>query len=167
MRGTTRTLSVRQRLTALVLGGSTATAAFLLTAPAASATPVSPPSPSLGSEIADALTMTADTANSDVIIVDPSLWQIVANIVSTSLDNAQANGSLGDALATSTFTPVTWGIRPISSRTDEAQCPQVMPVTVMVVVALMSKPLLDRWGTQNPCRGSLLVGTTAIFTIPP
>lgn len=100
MRGTTRTLSVRQRLTALVVGGSTATAALLLTAPAASATHATPPPPSVAAAVANALTVTADTANPDVIIVDPGLWQIVANIVSTSLENAQANDSLGDALTT-------------------------------------------------------------------
>ncbi|MCQ4122663.1 hypothetical protein [Rhodococcus tibetensis] len=99
MRGTTGAFAARKRLTALVVGGSTATAAlFLAGAPTASATHVSAPS-SFAAAVANALTMTADTADPDVVIVDPSLWQKVANIASTSLENAQANGSLEDALA--------------------------------------------------------------------
>lgn len=86
-----------RRLPALALGASTLAAALAVTgAPAASAAHTGPPS-ALAAELADALTMATDVAQPKVVVVDPSLWQTVANITTASLKDAEANGSLANA----------------------------------------------------------------------
>ncbi|EID81323.1 peptidase M23 family protein [Rhodococcus opacus RKJ300 = JCM 13270] len=72
--------------------------AVVIAAPSASAdTPGDADSPSvLAATLADAVTMATDAAQPDVVVVDPSRWQTVANIAATSLNNADASGSSGD-----------------------------------------------------------------------
>ncbi|MFV9454946.1 peptidoglycan DD-metalloendopeptidase family protein [Rhodococcus sp. NM-2] len=100
MRGITSTTltACTRRLPTLCLGASTAAAMVVLTAPPASA--VHPghadSSSALAAALADAVTMVADAAQPDVVVVDPSRWQTVANIAAVSLRNAEANGSLAD-----------------------------------------------------------------------
>ncbi|GAF45377.1 hypothetical protein RW1_020_00120 [Rhodococcus wratislaviensis NBRC 100605] len=50
----------------------------------------------LAATLADAVTMATDAAQPDVVVVDPSRWQTVANIAATGLNNADASGSSGD-----------------------------------------------------------------------
>ncbi|WP_442971855.1 M23 family metallopeptidase [Rhodococcus sp. WMMA185] len=45
------------------------------------------------------LSLTTDAAEPTVEVVDPSVWQTVANITIATVESAEANGSLGDALA--------------------------------------------------------------------
>ncbi|MBC2890862.1 M23 family metallopeptidase [Rhodococcus sp. 4CII] len=101
MRGiTTATLTAcTRRLPTLALGASTAAAVMVIAAPPASAAhPGHAESPSaLAAALADAVTMVADASQPDVVVVDPSRWQTVANIAAASLRNAEANGSLADA----------------------------------------------------------------------
>ncbi|MBV6761451.1 M23 family metallopeptidase [Rhodococcus opacus] len=101
MRGiTTATLTAcTRRLPTLALGASTAAAVMVIAAPPASAAhPGHADSPSaLAAALADAVTIVADAAQPDVVVVDPSRWQTVANIAAASLRNAEANGSLADA----------------------------------------------------------------------
>ena len=100
MRGiTSATLTAcTRRLPTLCLGASTAAAMVVLTAPPASAAhPGHADSASaLAAALADAVTMVADAAQPDVVVVDPSRWQTVANIAAASLRNAEASGSLAD-----------------------------------------------------------------------
>ncbi|AII11288.1 M23 family metallopeptidase [Rhodococcus opacus] len=100
MRGiTSATLTAcTRRLPTLCLGASTAAAMVVLTAPPASAAHPghADSSSALAAALADAVTMVADAAQPDVVVVDPSRWQTVANIAAASLRNAEANGSLAD-----------------------------------------------------------------------
>ncbi|PBC35432.1 peptidase M23 [Rhodococcus sp. ACS1] len=101
MRGiTTATLTAcTRRLPTLALGASTAAAVMVIAAPPASAAHPghADSSSALAAALADAVTMVADAAQPDVVVVDPSRWQTVANIAAASLRNAEANGSLADA----------------------------------------------------------------------
>ena len=100
MRGiTTATLiACTRRLPALALGASTAAVAVVIAAPPASAdTSGLADSPSaLAAALADAVTMATDAAQPDVVVVDPSRWQRVANIAAASLAGAEASGSSAD-----------------------------------------------------------------------
>ncbi|NHU49095.1 peptidoglycan DD-metalloendopeptidase family protein (plasmid) [Rhodococcus opacus] len=101
MRGiTTATLTAcTRRLPTLALGASTAVALVVIAAPPASAAHGADHADSptvLAAALADAVTMVADAAQPDVVVVDPSRWQTVANIAAASLRNAEANGSLAD-----------------------------------------------------------------------
>ncbi|QQZ19208.1 MULTISPECIES: M23 family metallopeptidase [Rhodococcus] len=101
MRGITSSAltACTRRLPTLCLGASTAAAMVVLTAPPASAAHPghADSSSALAAALADAVTMVADAAQPDVVVVDPSRWQTVANIAAASLRNAEANGSLADA----------------------------------------------------------------------
>ncbi|MDI9938889.1 peptidoglycan DD-metalloendopeptidase family protein [Rhodococcus sp. IEGM 1351] len=100
MRGiTTATLmACMRRLPTLALGASTAVVAVVIAAPPASAdTPGDAASPSvLAATLADAVAMATDAAQPDVVVVDPSRWQRVANIAAASLAGAEASGSSAD-----------------------------------------------------------------------
>ncbi|WP_016881529.1 M23 family metallopeptidase [Rhodococcus sp. DK17] len=100
MRGITSaalTACTRRLPTTLALGASAAVVVVLTAPPAAADHPGHADSPSaLAAALADAVTMVADAAQPDVVVVDPSRWQTVANIAAASLRNAEAGGSLAD-----------------------------------------------------------------------
>ncbi|ELB90956.1 peptidase M23 family protein [Rhodococcus wratislaviensis IFP 2016] len=101
MRGITSaalTACTRRLPTTLALGASAAAVVVLTAPPASAAHPGHADSPSaLAAALADAVTMVTDAAQPDVVVVDPSRWQTVANITAASLRNAEAGGSLADA----------------------------------------------------------------------
>ncbi|WP_072690405.1 M23 family metallopeptidase [Rhodococcus marinonascens] len=105
MRGTPGRFSAPRRLTATVVGASAAAAVLLIgPQPASGAPPTASgahtqPSTSLATTVADMLTLTTDAAEPTVVVVDPSVWQTVANITIATVESAEANGSLGDAFA--------------------------------------------------------------------
>lgn len=97
MEGTTAGFSTRRRLTQFLLGASTAGAVLpFVAAPSASAAP-EPPAP-VAAVLADALTARTDATRPGVEVVDPGLWQTVANIAAAGVREARVDGSFDDTV---------------------------------------------------------------------